>query len=79
MAIIQIRDVPEDAYETIRRRARKAGQSIQAYMLARTVEMAEEPTIDEVIDEIERDLATRPPLRIDSDQLLEDIRSGRQQ
>ncbi|MGH3906512.1 MAG: FitA-like ribbon-helix-helix domain-containing protein [Pseudonocardiaceae bacterium] len=28
MATIQIRDVPEDAYETIRRRARAAGQSI---------------------------------------------------
>ena len=36
MALIQIRDVPEETYETIRRRARAAGQSIQAYMLART-------------------------------------------
>lgn len=79
MAIIQIRDVPEDAYETIRRRARKAGQSIQAYMLARTVEFAEEPTIDEVIDRIERRLSSGPPLAIDTDMLLEDIRSGRQE
>ncbi|MDQ3544091.1 MAG: antitoxin [Actinomycetota bacterium] len=77
MALIQIRDVPEETYETIRRRARQAGQSIQAYMLARTVEFARYPTADEVIDDLERELAKRPQLAIDTDQLLADIRSGR--
>lgn len=72
MALIQIRDVPEDVYESIRRRARRAGQSIQAYMLARTVEIGRRPTPDEVITELEADLATRPPLRIDTDTLLAD-------
>ncbi|MGH8775876.1 MAG: FitA-like ribbon-helix-helix domain-containing protein [Jiangellaceae bacterium] len=44
MATIQIREVPESAYEVIRRRARAAGQSIQAYMRDRVVELASRPT-----------------------------------
>lgn len=72
MALIQIRDVPEDVYETIRRRARRAGQSIQAYMLARTVELGERPTPDEVLAELDADLAGRPPLAVDTEALLAD-------
>lgn len=72
MALIQIRDVPEDVYESIRRRARRAGQSIQAYMLARTVEIGRRPTPDEVLAELAADLGARPPLRVDTDTLLAD-------
>ena len=72
MALIQIRDVPEDVYESIRRRARRAGQSIQAYMLARTVEIGRRPTPDEVLADLEADLAQRSPLRVDTDTLLAD-------
>ena len=72
MALIQIRDVPEDVYESIRRRARRAGQSIQAYMLARTVEIGRRPTPDEVLAGLEADLSQRPPLRVDTDALLAD-------
>ena len=32
MATIQIREIPEDAYELIRKRARSSGRSIQSYM-----------------------------------------------
>ena len=71
MALIQIRDVPEDVYESIRRRARRAGQSIQAYMLARTVEIGRRPTPDEVLADLEADLGARPPLRVDTDALLD--------
>jgi plasmid stability protein len=76
MALIQIRDVPEDVYETIRRRARRAGQSIQAYMLARTVETGRRPT-PEVLADIDADLTERPPLAVDTDSLLADRDSGR--
>ncbi|MGS0683903.1 FitA-like ribbon-helix-helix domain-containing protein [Nakamurella sp. GG22] len=44
MATIQIRDLPEETYETIRRRARAAGQSIQAYMREQVVELAQRRT-----------------------------------
>lgn len=40
MPTIQIREIPDDAYETIRRRARAAGQSIQNYMRDQVVELA---------------------------------------
>jgi antitoxin FitA len=77
MALIQIRDVPEDVYEAIRRRARRAGQSIQAYMLARTVEIGRRPTPTEVLDELEIDLRQRESLSINTDALLSDRDSGR--
>ncbi len=32
MATIQIREIPEDAYEVIRKRTRADGRSIQSYM-----------------------------------------------
>jgi len=70
MALIQIRDVPEDTYETIRRRARAAGQSIQKYMLAHVVEFAGEPTEAEVLDELRTDLANRRPVALDTETIL---------
>lgn len=77
MALIQIRDVPEDVYETIRLRARRAGQSIQRYMLARTIEIARRPTPGEVVADVEADLSRRPPLEVDIDTLIADRDAGR--
>jgi plasmid stability protein len=57
MATIQVRELPEDLYEVLRRRARRAGQSLQAYMRDQVVAMAERPTKDELIDEIEHVLS----------------------
>ena len=79
MALIQIRDVPEDVYETIRLRARRSGQSIQAYMLARTIEMGRRPTPSEVLADPEADLERRPGLEIDTEALIADRDAGRPQ
>lgn len=49
MATIQVREIPEDAYEVIRRRARAAGQSIQAYMRDVVIEFASGPTPQEAL------------------------------
>lgn len=49
MATIQIREIPEDAYDVIRKRARAAGRSLQSYMRDLVVEFAGEPTTDEVL------------------------------
>jgi len=57
MATIQIRELPEAAYETIRRRARAAGQSIQTYMRDQVVEMASRRTKDEAWAAVESTLA----------------------
>jgi antitoxin FitA len=53
MATIQVREIPEDLYEVLRRRARRAGQSMQAYMRAQLVALAERPTKQEAVEEIE--------------------------
>jgi plasmid stability protein len=57
VATIQIRDIPEDAYERIRLRARAAGQSIQAYMRDQVIVIASRPTKAEVFADIEAALA----------------------
>jgi antitoxin FitA len=49
MATIQIRDIPDDAYEVIRRRARAAGRSIQSYMRDWVIDFASGPTAEEAL------------------------------
>ena len=53
VATIQIREVPEESYEVLRRRARQAGQSMQAYMRDEIVAIAARPTKSEAIEMIE--------------------------
>ncbi len=57
MATIQIRDLPESAYETIRRRAGTDGKSIQSYMHDHVVAFASRRTKSEAIAEIRASLA----------------------
>ena len=59
MATIQIRDLPEDAYETLRRRARREGRSIQSYMREQVLALAARPTKAELVERIEDGLARR--------------------
>lgn len=59
MATIQIRDVPEDDYEVLRRRARGRGQSIQAYMRQQVMAMAGRPSKEDALASIEANLARR--------------------
>jgi len=47
---IQVKDVPEEVHATLRRRAAIAGQSLQEYLLARLVDDAQTPTLDELLD-----------------------------
>jgi plasmid stability protein len=49
MPSVQIKNVPEDAHRVLRRRAADAGQSLQEYLLARLLEEARQPTLDEVL------------------------------
>ncbi|MGH2728459.1 MAG: FitA-like ribbon-helix-helix domain-containing protein [Actinomycetota bacterium] len=46
---IQIRDVPDQTHAVMRRRAAVAGMSMQDYLLARLNELAEKPTVEEVL------------------------------
>jgi plasmid stability protein len=47
VATIQVRDLPEDTYEVIRKRARVAGRSIQSYMRDWMIDFASHPTTEE--------------------------------
>ena len=50
MPSIQVKDVPDDVHATLRRRAALAGMSLQEYLLARLVQDAHTPTLEEVLD-----------------------------
>ncbi|MGH9165436.1 MAG: FitA-like ribbon-helix-helix domain-containing protein, partial [Acidimicrobiales bacterium] len=50
MPSIQVKDVPDDVHATLRRRAANAGQSLQEYLLARLIDDAQMPTLDELLD-----------------------------
>ena len=77
MATIQIRDVPEDAFETLRRRARSEGRSIQAYMRERVVEMAAAPTKTEHMRSIEEALAHYGGAEVTAEEIAADVAADR--
>lgn len=49
MKNVQIRNVPERTHNALRRRAASAGKSMQEFLLAMINELAEKPTIEEVL------------------------------
>lgn len=63
MPSIQVKDVPEDVHAVLRRRAGAAGQSLQEYLLARLVEEARTPTLDEVLSRIDHRTGGRVTLK----------------
>jgi plasmid stability protein len=77
MATIQIRDIPDDAYETIRQRAIAAGQSIQSYMRDQVIALASRRTKADVLAAVEAALAEHPPVEITTERLVEHVRNGR--
>jgi hypothetical protein len=52
MPSVQIKNVPPDVHQILRDRAGKAGQSLQAYLLAQLEEQASKPTIKELMDRV---------------------------
>ena len=54
MPNVQVRDVPAEVHEALVRRAEQAGQSLQQFLAAQLASIAATPTIDEMLDRIER-------------------------
>jgi len=77
MATIQIREIPEDAYETIRRRARAAGQSIQSYMRDQVVDLAGRRTKEEAWAAVESALAVEGSSGSTLEQIARDLAEDR--
>jgi plasmid stability protein len=54
MPNVLVRDVPEDVHAALQRRAESHGQSLQQYLATELRRLAERPTLDDVLDRIER-------------------------
>jgi plasmid stability protein len=52
---VQIKNVPPDVHEVLRGRAQRAGQSLQAYLLAELEAQASRPTNRELFERIDRE------------------------
>jgi antitoxin FitA len=63
MATVQIKNVPPDVHQILRDRASKAGQSLQAYLLAQLEEQASKPTIKELFERVEHSGGSLSPAR----------------
>ena len=50
MPSVQIKNVPPEVHQVLRRRASTAGQSLQEFLLAQLTRQAREETVDEVLD-----------------------------
>ncbi len=54
MPNVLVRDVPDEVHAALQRRAEQRGQSLQHYLAAELRRLAERPSLDEVLDRIER-------------------------
>lgn len=77
MATIQVREIPEDLYEVLRRRARLAGQSMQAYMRDQVMALARRPTKEEAIEQIETALTKLSSPEPEASSVLADLSAER--
>ncbi len=77
MATIQVRELPQATYEVLRRRARLAGKSLQAYMCEQLVALAARPTKDEALAAIEAVQSRMPDAGSTAAPVLQDLAADR--
>jgi plasmid stability protein len=77
MATIQVRELPEETYEIIRKRARARGMSIQAYMRERVIEWESRPTKAELLASVDEILESADTPGGSPEQNLRDLRELR--
>ncbi len=73
MSNVLVRDIPEDIHAALVRRAELRGQSLQQYLAGELRRLAERPSIEEVLDRIDRHRGGRVGL----EQAVEDLAAGR--
>lgn len=54
MPNVQVRDVPDAVHAALVRRAEEAGQSLQQFLTSQLAEIAATPTVQDVLDRIQR-------------------------
>lgn len=77
MATIQIRDIPDDVYETIRQEARAAGKSLQAYMRSRVIELARGSDRAAALARLESYLAEQGGIGASAEEIVADVHAAR--
>jgi hypothetical protein len=75
MPNVLVRDLPEETHRKLQQRAEAAGQSLQQYLSRELTRLAETPTMDEILERIER----RSGATIGFAQALADIEDERSQ
>lgn len=50
--MLQVRNVPDDVHETLKRRAAEASMTLSAYVLRELDRLAARPTMDETFDRV---------------------------
>jgi len=73
---VQIKSVPEDVHAELRRRADKAGKSLQEYLLGRLVEEARRPSLDDLLERAGRHKGGHVSFRFASEAVREDRDAG---
>jgi plasmid stability protein len=73
MPNVLVRDLPAEVHAQLRRRAESQGQSLQQYLATELKRLAEQPTLDEVLDRIER----RHGSRVGFDRAVADLSEER--
>lgn len=73
MRSVQIKNVPDDIHQVLRRRAAIAGKSQQEYLLGLLVEHARQPTLAEAFERIDWESGSRVTLQF----AVEAIRADR--
>lgn len=77
MATIQIREIPDDAYEVIRKRARAHGRSIQSYMRDWVVDFAARPTTEEALSALQDALSNEDTPGATHESIVDDLAADR--
>jgi hypothetical protein len=71
-----VRDIPKEVHAALQHRAEQRGQSLQQYLASELKRLAERPTLDDVLDRIERRRGGRVGLSRAAEDLAEE-RAGR--
>lgn len=74
---VLIRDVPSGVHSVLVVRAKAQGQSLQEYLVGLLGELAQRPTMPEIMKQIEESVALGSSAAMSSDDIVAIIREGR--
>jgi plasmid stability protein len=77
MATIQIRDIPDEDAEVLRKRAEAAGMSLQAYMRQQLINLARRRTKAEVMAAVRESIDRDPGPGVDTETVVAMVREMR--